>query len=245
MAKRTETAALPPAPEPNERDKAAIVRASARVLARPKRASVRLQGGDIRSALIAPPHSDEIGHARQMLDTFGTVSHDFMATAFGQLLDTLTGRDKAATESEINATLAIVAGAEPANEIEALLASQMAATHGLAMTLLGRTRRAEQLNQVEVQGGLAVKLLRTFTMQVETLAKLRRGGGQTVRVEHVHVHPGGQAIVGAVTTGGGSQLKSEEQPHAKPAALTHADAPFDPLRSTHPERERVPVARDA
>jgi len=88
--------------------------------------------------------------------------------------------------------------------------------------------------------------LRTFTMQAETLAKLRRGGGQTVRVEHVHVHPGGQAIVGAVTTGGGSPLKSEEQPHAKPvAALAHAHAPFDPLRSTHAERERVPVSRDA
>ena len=245
MAKRTDVAALSPAPEPSERDKAAIARASARCIARPKRASVRLQGGDVRTAVIAPPHSDEIGHARQMLDTFGTASHSFMAVTLGQMLDTLNGRDKAATESEINATLALVGGVEPANEIEALLASQMAATHALAMTLLGRTRRADQLNQVEVQGGLAVKLLRTFTLQAETLAKLRRGGGQTVRVEHVHVHPGGQAIVGAVTTGGGSPLKSEEQPHAKPAALTHADAPFDPLRSTHAERERVPVARDA
>ena len=181
-----------------------------------------------------------------MLDAFGTTSYDFMATTFGQLLDTINGRDAAAKEADVNAALAIIGGAEPANEIEALIACQMAATHGLAMTLLGRTRRADQLNQVEVQGGLAVKLLRTFTLQAETLAKLRRGGGQTVRVEHVHVHPGGQAIVGAVTTGGGSPLKSEEQPHAKPvAALTHAHAPFDPLRSTHAERERVPVPRHA
>jgi hypothetical protein len=28
--------------------------------------------------------------------------------------------------------------------------------------------------------------------------KLKRGGEQTVRVEHVHVYPGGQAIVEAV-----------------------------------------------
>ena len=36
-------------------------------------------------------------------------------------------------------------------------------------------------------------------MQMEVLAKLKRGGEQTVRVEHVHVYPGGQAIVGAVS----------------------------------------------
>ena len=49
-------------------------------------------------------------------------------------------------------------------------------------------------------------------MQVEALAKLRRGGEQTVRVEHVHVYPGGQAVVGNVThhgrpgVGGGSKM---------------------------------------
>ena len=35
---------------------------------------------------------------------------------------------------------------------------------------------------------MAIKLLRTYTAQLEALAKLRRGGEQTVRVEHVHVH---------------------------------------------------------
>src|SRR5580700_3971270 len=37
-------------------------------------------------------------------------------------------------------------------------------------------------------------------MRMEVLAKLKRGGEQTVRVEHVYVYPGGQAIVGAVST---------------------------------------------
>jgi hypothetical protein len=74
------------------------------------------------------------------------------------------------------------------------------ATNALAMEFLGRTRRAEYRDQLETSGGLAVKLLHTFTLQAETLAKLRRGGGQTVRVEHVHA--GGQAIVGSVTPGG-------------------------------------------
>jgi hypothetical protein len=138
-----------------------------------------------------------------------------------------------------------MAGLEPANELEALIATQMAATHSLAMTMLGRARRVELLNQIEVQGRLAVKLLRTFTLQAEALAKLRRGGGQTVRVEHVHVHAGGQAIVGNVQPGGGADLKNEDQPHAKQNAVPHADAPFDPLRSQDAARDLLPVASHA
>ena len=34
--------------------------------------------------------------------------------------------------------------------------------------------------------------LRTFAVQLVALAKLLRGGEQTVRVEHVHVHAGGR-----------------------------------------------------
>ena len=101
-------------------------------------------------------------------------------------------------QSEINAALAAIDGTRPENETAAMLASQMALTHSLAMDMLSRVRRADLLVQAEALGALATKLLRTFTMQTEALAKLKRRGEQTVRVEHVHVYPGGQAIVGAV-----------------------------------------------
>ena len=35
-------------------------------------------------------------------------------------------------------------------------------------------------------------------MQVEVLRRLRNGGQQFVRVEHVHVNDGGQAVIGNV-----------------------------------------------
>ena len=35
-------------------------------------------------------------------------------------------------------------------------------------------------------------------MQVEVLRRLRNGGQQFVRVEHVHVNEGGQAVIGNV-----------------------------------------------
>ncbi len=46
----------------------------------------------------------------------------------------------------------------------------------------------------------ATRLLRLFTEQMEALARHRgTASEQRVTVEHVHVHEGGQAIVGAVT----------------------------------------------
>ena len=73
-------------------------------------------------------------------------------------------------------------------------------THRLATDMMVRTKRAEFIDHLHAFGALATKLLRTYTMQTEALAKLKRGGEQTVRVEHVHVYPGAQAIVGAVST---------------------------------------------
>jgi hypothetical protein len=47
------------------------------------------------------------------------------------------------------------------------------------------------------------KLARTFASQVEALKRYRSAGEQTVRVEHVTVNEGGQAIVGNVAQGAG------------------------------------------
>lgn len=91
------------------------------------------------------------------------------------------------------------------------------------MDFLTRAKQADLVHALEAHGSLAVKLLRTYVAQAEALAKLRRGGEQTVRVEHVHVHPGGQAIVAASRTRGvgvGGENKNGEQPHSK--AIAHA-----------------------
>jgi hypothetical protein len=44
----------------------------------------------------------------------------------------------------------------------------------------------------------AARLSRAFTMQVEAYRRLRHGGDQYVRVEHVHINEGGQALIGNV-----------------------------------------------
>jgi hypothetical protein len=146
---------------------------------------------------------------------------------------------KPPSEQNINEALAAVTGIAARDEVEAMLAVQMVATHFAAITLLRRLKSAENIPQQDSAGNLAVKLLRTYTAQVEALQRYRSKGQQRVTVEHVHVHQGGQAIVGTVE-GGGALSKTEDQPHA-PRAIAHK--PSTPLPGEiKAVGEAVPIA---
>ncbi len=77
----------------------------------------------------------------------------------------------------------------------------------------------------------------------DALAKLRRGGEQRVVVEHVHVYPGGQAIVGAVTHNAlpGGHIENRKQPHAT-EETTIAAPESKPVRGEDAERQAMPVS---
>jgi hypothetical protein len=123
-----------------------------------------------------------------------------------------------------------------------MLAAQMVAAHNATMECYRRAMIPEQTYEGRKQSlDYANKLSRTYATLLEALNRHRGKGQQKVTVEHVHVHPGGQAIVGAVEAGGGVASGKQRQPHAK--TLSHAPQP--PLRSEDPEREPVPVASDA
>jgi hypothetical protein len=47
-------------------------------------------------------------------------------------------------------------------------------------------------------GSVAARLLRAYATQVEVLRRLRHGGHQYVRVEHIHINEGGQAVIANV-----------------------------------------------
>lgn len=90
----------------------------------------------------------------------------------------------------------------------------------------------------------ANKLSRTHAALLEALNRHRGKGQQKVTVEHVHVHAGGQAVVGMVAApgqpGGGDRSKLEEQPHAK--QIAHAPEPAMPCPDTG--RDALPIAGD-
>jgi hypothetical protein len=231
-------------PQPSEREAALISESRERSRARRARVSVKWEKRDGKTASVGPHHNDGQGWLARLDDAFGSPSDAFGISQLNALSNALRTKEGEVDNTALNAALAVVDGVRPSNEIEAMLAGQMAITHSLAMEMLGRARRVYQIPQVDCAGNLAVKLLRTYTAQTEALAKLRRGGEQVVRVEHVHVHPGAQAIVGNVSqgTGGGALNETGEQPHAKPETAALAYAPVSPMRSQDTAREPVPVA---
>lgn len=182
-------------------------------------------------------------------EAFGTSSRHFIDSALASLgrLTTATGRPGAAG-SDLNAALAVVAGISPSSEVEAMLAIQMYATHEAAMAMLTRVHTGAGEQSVSA-ANLATKLSRTYVAQIEALGRLRRGGEQTVRVEHVHVHAGGQAIVGNVATGGGGTMKLEGQFHEQHteglgvATLLGIDATGGAMPGTGDEERQVPRPR--
>ena len=97
----------------------------------------------------------------------------------------------------------IIASIEPRDELEAMLAAQMAAVHNASMTFARRLAHVENIKQQDSAQQAFNKLCRTFAAQLDALKRYRTGGQQHVTVRHVTVNEGGQAIVGHVSREGG------------------------------------------
>lgn len=141
--------------------------------------------------------------AQQRMEVaFGSADREFHTYCLAQLLIILpesAGGDDYTLP--INAAIAMLTAIAPKNEMEAMLAVQMVASHHLTMLSMRRTKTASMLPQLQANGNMANKFARTHAAQVEALSRLRRGGEQVVR--HVHVNEGGQALIaGTVNTGG-------------------------------------------
>ena len=136
-------------------------------------------------------------------NALGTIDHDFASMLCNQLVMVTWITDTQGAEATTNGMLAAMQGIAPREEIEAMLATQMVATHQASMECFRRVMLKDQsFEGREFNLNQANKLCRTHAALLETLNKHRGKGQQKVTVEHVHVERGGQAIVGSVEHGG-------------------------------------------
>ncbi len=142
-----------------------------------------------------------IGHV-VLMEALGIADPDFLDGLLGQLASTLT-QGRTVDGRALNFMLSLVKGVKPTDQVEAMLAAQMAAVHLATMALARQLARVENIPQQDSAERAFNKLARTFATQVEALKRYRTGGQQKVTVEHVTVNEGGQAIVGNVRHGGG------------------------------------------
>ena len=160
-------------------------------------------------AIISPNHADAAVGQSLLMEALGTGEPDFLHGLLEQLVNVGT-KGRVVDERGLNFMLAVVKGVEPKDQVEAMLAAQMAAVHNATMAFARRLNHVENIPQQDSAERAFNKLARTFAAQVEALKRYRSSGEQTVRVEHVTVNEGGQAIVGNVSHGGrGSPQKTD------------------------------------
>lgn len=126
-------------------------------------------------------------------------------------------------DSQLDATIAALAGIGPKDELEGMMAAQLIAAHNATMECYRRAMLTGQsLEGTREALNQANKLSRTHATLVDALNKHRGKGQQKVTVEHVHVYAGGQAVVGNIEhKGGGGQKNLEDQPHAQQITYAH------------------------
>ena len=153
-------------------------------------------------------------------------------------------KSEAAQMREIRAALAAMAGLAPRDELEGMMAAQMVATHTGAMECLRRAMLPDQsFEGRDVNMKHAAKLMSLYTQQVAALDKHRGGGRQKITVEHVTVEAGGQAIVGHVSHGSGSEPKQAKS--SKAALANNPDPVIDTtgIETGQKRREKAPASR--
>jgi hypothetical protein len=247
---------------PGEVDRAEIDKARKRTRARPPSIGMSIEDRGIAGYVPYADHSDEEGHRYRLADTFGTRSLQFVYSMLNGLGKATADHSQSlgfspgsSDQLAFNAALAVISGVRPKDEIEAMLAAHMAVANIALLELVARTRgtiaghiyEGNGIKKLDVLGNLTNKFMRTYTMQVEALARKRRKGGQNITVRHLHVHSGGQAVVGNFGHQGGRGLtKNDQRPHErrreKPA--TRAIPKSQSVRSADQERQALPIASD-
>jgi len=191
----------------------------AREKSKPQPPKIKVKNNAGKTTEISIDAEDRDLNIVSALKSFGTTSYEFQSYAMIELIDAACrgGKTKPYSEEEINGVLAAMHSINPNDEIEAMLASQMVATHFAAMRSMRALKNSDTVAAQDSNGNIAIKLMRTYTAQMEALNRYRGKGQQKMTVEHVHVYSGGQAIVGQVSNrkGGGAVTKTGEQPHAQ------------------------------
>jgi len=204
-----------------------------------KKAAPRLKVVPGAKGAVTIDYPDKAFGQISLLKALGTTDEDFLNGLVRQLVN-VGSQGASPDERGINFMLAVIKGIEPRDQVEAMLAAQMAAVHMASMTFARRLATVENIPQQDSAERAFNKLTRTFAAQIAARKDYRSKGEQRMVVQHVHVAEGGQAIVGNVNApaeGVGARKKSEVQPHA----LAYAPGVEMP-RQIEAERATVPRA---
>jgi hypothetical protein len=150
------------------------------------------------------PTADLEAHRGALRLAFGnTLSDEFAEFMLGKLITALRpGPFDHLDEATLNAAIAIISSINPQTELAALMAVQIAATGFAALKFLRQSQHHMDEIYIDVYGGFAAKLFRLQLEMIQAFDRHQRGNKQTMEVRHIHIHAGGQGVVGIVNAAG-------------------------------------------
>ncbi len=193
---------------------------------------------------IGPAHADPLVGEFLLKDATGASDFMFRDAILNQLARSASEGGKI-DEGKLNFTLSVVRSTKPKDQLEAMLAAQMAVVHLAMMGMAPILANINEIPQLDSVGRAFNNLARTFATQMEALKRYRSGGEQKVTVQHVSVSDGGQAIVGNVTQSahGKASDTPSNSPSPPPALAPPSQAPMaSPIDF---KRQPTPVRRKA
>lgn len=186
-----------PSAEQLVREDAAIAAFTEKRKSRLPSPSLRFEKNKAGGVIIGHSHADLTKGGKLLSNALGGCDHDFITGLLNQIVNaTRKGAD--CKEEAANFVLSAIKAVQPQDEVETMLASQMAVTQIAVMNFAQRLNHVDNIPQQDSASNAFNKLARTFATQVEALKRYRTGGEQRVTVQHVNVSDGGQAIVGDV-----------------------------------------------
>jgi len=124
------------------------------------------------------------------------IANDVINSIMSPLIQLITSQGDD-TKSAFKKAITLIAASDPKNQLELMLATQLAMTH----ITLGKSAQLLDQNYKEVKtinslGNLYTKLSRLGIDQINTLERMKGKGQQKIIVEKVNIASGGQAAIG-------------------------------------------------
>jgi hypothetical protein len=174
-------------PELTAAEHAAVSKYLARSEAKPR---VRFNVLNNAGATVALDDPKKLGPVL-LMEALGSADIEFANGIIRQLAEA-SSNGKEISECELNFLVSVIKGIEPRDQLEAMLAAQMAVIHVSSMSMARNRALVETIQQQDSWERGLNKLVRTFAIQMETLTRHRARREQKVTPEDASAAKGGQ-----------------------------------------------------
>jgi hypothetical protein len=218
--------------EPTAAENAAFEKYVARCKAT---SNVTLKVADNGSVSVENHPHKFVGHVL-LSNALGSVDAGFLNGILNQLVGASSHGQKL-NEGQLNFMVSVINGIEPRDQLETMLAAQMAAVHIASMKLAPLVANPSSLEELDSAQRAVNKLARTYASQLEALKRHRAGAQHNITLQNVSVAEGGQAIVGNVTPA--PRKNGEEKVATSPTSSTATNVVPMPKIDESEERVRA------